>query len=149
MKIKTFLALLLLVIAGCGCSKTDKDTSPEAVIVREIPKITVYLGNEKFGTYKVIQNRKTLDSAFSNVEFSTLEQFKDIDFTTETLLLGYDNYANQADFHFQFVKIKANNYSLTVKISGLATKPDTFLYGIVVKKLPNNANISFNIQKSN
>ncbi|QLF49438.1 hypothetical protein HW278_01305 [Capnocytophaga sp. oral taxon 902] len=149
MKTKTFLALLILVIAGCGCSKTDKDTSPEAVIVREISKIRVYLGDEKFGTYKVIQNRKTLDSAFSNVEFSTLEQFKDIDFTTETLLLGYDNYANQADFHFQFVKIKANNYSLTVKISGLATKPDTFLYGIVVKKLPNNANVSFNIQKSN
>ena len=119
------------------------------MIVREISKIRVYLGDEKFGTYKVIQNRKTLDSAFSNVEFSTLEQFKDIDFTTETLLLGYDNYANQADFHFQFVKIKANNYSLTVKISGLATKPDTFLYGIVVKKLPNNANVSFNIQKSN
>ena len=94
MKTKTFLALLLLVIAGCGCSKTDKDTSPEAVIVREISKIRVYLGDEKFGT-------------------------------------------------------KANNYSLTVKISGLATKPDTFLYGIVVKKLPNNANVSFNIQKSN
>ena len=147
MKTKTFLALLLLVIAGCGCSKTDKDT--EAVIVREISKIRVYLGDEKFGTYKVIQNKKALDSAFSNVEFSTLEQFKDIDFTTETLLLGYDNYANQADFRFQFVKTKANNYSLTVKISGLATKPDTFLYGIVVKKLPNNANVSFNIQKSN
>ena len=28
MKIKTFLALLLLVIVGCGCSKTDKEIDP-------------------------------------------------------------------------------------------------------------------------
>ena len=38
MKTKTFLALLLLVIVGCGCSKTEQDTSPEAVIIKKLPK---------------------------------------------------------------------------------------------------------------
>ena len=75
-----------------------------------------------------------MDSAFSNVEFSTLEQFKDIDFTTETLLLGYDNYANQADFHFQFVKIKANNYSLTVKNIRIGNKLILFSMVLLFKK---------------
>ena len=148
MKIKTFLALLLLVIVGCGCSKADKDTSPEAVIVRELPKM-YFESNIEMGKHKVIQTQTELEALFPNVDLNTVEILKNINFSNQTLLIGREFYPNIADLRYQFIKTKAYDYVFTIEISGMATQPDFFLYGIVVKKLPNNANISFNIQKSN
>lgn len=148
MKIKTFLALLLLVIVGCGCSKADKDTSPEAVIVRELPKM-YFESNIEMGKHKVIQTQTELEALFPNMSLNTVEVLKDIDFSNQTLLIGREFCPNIADLRYQFIKTKAYDYVFTIEISGMATQPDFFLYGIVVEKLPNNANISFNIQKSN
>ena len=148
MKTKTFLALLLLLIVGCGCSKTDKDTSPEAVIVKELPKM-YFESNIEMGKHKVIQTQTELEALFPNVDLNTVEILKNINFSNQTLLIGREFYPNIADLRYQFIKTKAYDYVFTIEISGMATQPDFFLYGIVVKKLPNNANISFNIQKSN
>ena len=88
MEIKTFLALLLLVIVGCSCSKKDKDTSPEAVIVREFPQEQLLGINLEKDTLKVIQSRKELQDMFPNQNLGERTIFKEIDFSTQTVLLG-------------------------------------------------------------
>ena len=50
MKTKAFLAMLLLVITACGCSKTEEETTfPEAVMIKSFatvantPETSTYL----------------------------------------------------------------------------------------------------------
>lgn len=151
MKIKTFLALLLLVIVGCGCSKADKDTSTEAVIVREIPQEQLLGINLEKDTLKVIQSRKELQDLFPNQNLGERTIFKEIDFSTQTVLLGSKFFVHTYGVKsYDFLKKGNNEYTLKVGLSDtFFTQPRVLYYGIIVKKISDNANISFNIQKNN
>ena len=145
MKQFVLIALLIAAAMGCGCSK-DKDTSEENLIVKELPKRGIQ-GNLKIGEHRVIQSEKELYSSYSKEEVMAVKELRDIDFSTQTLLIGEESYENQASLIYEFTKKNVINYVFTVKISGFATRPDFFTYGIIVKKLPKGANVVFNIIK--
>ena len=111
-------------------------TKEEDLIIKELPKMYPDTINFPLGRVMVINEEEYLYNLLSKKWVNASKDLKDIDFSTQTLILGYDSYPNLANFDFNFKKETEGKYIFTVEISGLATQPDEFVYGIVVKKLP-------------
>ena len=141
------IALFVAATMGCGCSK-DREASEENLIVKELPKMHLQ-GNLEIGEHRVIQSEEELYRAYTREAVMSVKELRDIDFSTQTLLIGREFYANQANLTYKFTKKDTMNYIFTVEINGLLARPDGFTYGMIVKKLPKEANIIFNIVKNN
>jgi len=46
-----------------------------------------------------------------------------------------------------FIKTGTRSYTYLLKVTGAATRPDAFRYGIIVKKLPKAAEVTFKIEE--
>ena len=141
---KTLLFLPFLSIALCIVGCNDDDTVyPDAVIVEELPKL--YIGSNKSSF--VIQSQQELEKAFTLEELRQVEELQQIDFKKYTLLLGYGTYGNEVSSMEHYFFKTETTYIYLLKISGLATRPDAFLYGILVEKLPNSTKVVFEIEE--
>ena len=149
MKTKAFLAMLLLVITACGCSKTEEETIfPEAVMVKSFATVAnttehsfVNFALTQDG-YRVVQNKEALQALFPN----TIKEFKDIDFGTQTLIIGRKGLSEMAQAKCRFSKKNNNSYVLTVDLDLLGLfEPVVLYYGAVVQKLPENATVSVEV----
>ena len=87
MKTKTFLALLLLVIVGCSCSKTDKDN------FKEVPFRTLFSGCnfldlEYENKKEIISNEAELQKVAEILRLTTetVDNFK-IDFSQKQVIV--------------------------------------------------------------
>ena len=134
------LPLLLLLLSIAGCSDI---AYPDAVIVEELPKL--YIGSNKSSF--VIQSQQELEKAFTLEELRQVEELQQIDFKKYTLLLGYGTYSNEVSNMEHYFFKTGTTYIYLLKISGLATRPDAFLYGILVEKLPNSTKVVFEIEE--
>ena len=121
------------------------------MIVREIPQEQLLGINLEKDTLKVIQSRKELQDLFPNQNLGERTIFKEIDFSTQTVLLGSKFFVHTYGVKsYDFRKKGNNEYTLKVGLSDtFFTQPRVLYYGIIVKKISDNANISFNIQKNN
>lgn len=140
-----FSILLLLFMVSCGCCK-EANSLNEVKIIKELPKMYIQ-GNISIGTQKIIQKKEELLLIFSAEQLNKLNDLNQIDFDKQTLLIGYDSYPNEAELTYQLEKNTQNKYTLLVSIKGLATRPDSFLYGVVVSKVSKNIDIEFKIEK--
>jgi hypothetical protein len=139
--------MLLLLAAGCDNDKNNDDNAPfpDAVIIKVLPKITA-VGNSN--SSEIVQTQKGLEAIFSQKDLEPFEDLQDIDFLKHTLLLGYGTYSNEVSYmEHSFTKTETSVYTYILRISGLATRPDVFRYGIVVNKLPASAEIVFEIEE--
>ena len=140
----TILSLFLL-IGGTGCKKEENITFPDAIIIKELPKLYILSSNTES---VVIQSQKELYTMFGESELQRYEEMQQIDFSKSTLLLGFGRYGNLvSDMRHYFVKTGKRSYTYLLKISGDATMPDTFRYGVVVTKLPKEAEVTFKIEE--
>lgn len=148
MKTKAFLFMViaLFLLVGAGCEK--EIFYPDAIIIKELPKM--YLtGNIKQGEQKLIQTKNELLTSFSQSDIDKVNDLKNIDFINQTLLIGCDTYSNEVNnLRYLFSKKIEKEYILQVEISGGATRPEgNFYYGIIAKKLPETAIVTFEIIK--
>lgn len=145
-----FTAISLLLLLGeaiIGCQNDINKTYPDAIIVKELPKMYIQ-GNIKQGDVKIVHSKKELLALFSQSEIDKVNDLATINFSTQTLLIGCDNYASEANFRYKFSKNKETEYNFSVEINGMVARPEGyFLFGIIVKKLPQDAKVSFNIVK--
>ena len=153
MKTKAFLAMLLLVITACGCSKTEEETTfPEAVMVKSFATVAntpehsfVNFALTQDG-YRVVQNKEALQALFPNTDLSTIKEFKDIDFGTQTLIIGRKGLSEVTQAKCRFSKKNNNSYVLTVDLDLLGLfGPVVLYYGAVVQKLPENTTVSVDV----
>ena len=126
---------------------TDDTETPPAEIIKELPKM--YLnGNLTAGEHAVIQSKTELLALFPQEEINKSVDLQEIDFNTQTLLIGRDDYGYGACFNYEFYLTEKNQYIFKVDIfGGYATMDYNFLYGIIVGKLPATAEVIFNISK--
>ena len=143
---KVFLIIpLLFLIIGMGGCEDKNGIYPEAMVVKELPKISI-LGNHTKSV--IIQSQKELKAVFSEDELKRIDDLQQIDFSKHTLLLGYGSYANEvANMEHSFSKTTETSYTYLLKIDGAATRPDSFRYGILVGKLPKPVEVIFKIEK--
>ncbi|GJH39665.1 hypothetical protein RCZ04_02150 [Capnocytophaga sp. HP1101] len=154
MKTNVFLAVLLLVITACGCSKTeDKETTfPDAVLVKSFVTVTntsdhsfVNFALTSDG-YRIVQNKEALQALFRNTDLSSIKEFKDIDFATQTLIIGRKSLTEITDAKCKFSKKGDNSYVLTIDLSTpQLLEPAVLYYGAIVQKLPNSATVSVEV----
>lgn len=139
------LIFLFFLMGITGCEEKHLDTT-DAIIIKELPKMYLLYGNMKQGEGKVVQSNKELLALFSQTEIDKYPDLKGIDFTTQTLLIGCDDYPCLAHLNYDFYKNKNNEFIFFIEIGGCATQPDPrFYYGIVVEKLPKTAKVIFNV----
>ena len=153
MNTKAFLATLLLVITACGCSKTEEETTfPDAVMVKSFATVAntpehsfVNFALTQDG-YRVVQNKEALQALFPNTDLSTIKEFKDIDFGTQTLIIGRKGLSEMAQAKCRFSKKNNNSYVLTVDLDLLGLfGPVVLYYGAVVQKIPENATVTVEV----
>ena len=118
-----------------------------AELIKKLPKMYL-IGNLNAGEQAVIQSQAELLAIFSQTEINKSVDLQNIDFATQTLLIGRDNYNYGANFNYKFSLTGQNQYTFKVDISGnLCVIDNDFLYGIIVSKLPANTEVIFNINK--
>jgi hypothetical protein len=124
-----------------------KITTYNTFIIKELPKM--YLNGDLLsGKQAVIQSQAELLAIFPQEEIDKYSDLQEIDFNTQTLLIGRDNYCAGANFNYEFSSTENDQYIFKVDIFGNYGVMDyNFLYGIVVTKLPANAEVVFNINK--
>ena len=146
MTMKKNIILLLLLILGVGCEKETNIIFPDAIIIKELPKLYILSSSTES---VVIQSLEELYTMFGESELQRYAELQQVDFSKQTLLLGFCRYGNlvSAMRHY-FVKTGERSYTYLLKISGNATMPDAFWYGIVVAKLPKEAEVSFKIESA-
>ena len=134
--------LVMSSFSGCGTAENTP-----AVIIKELPSIYID-GNLMSGEHAVIRSKTELLAIFPQSEIDKSPDLKDIDFDTQTLLIGRDDYCNIANFEYDFSLTGENQYIFKVYIFGGYTAMDyDFLYGIVVAKLHAKAKVTFIINK--
>lgn len=137
------ISLFLLIVVGC--KKEDNITFPDAIIIKELPKLYILSSSTES---VVIQSLEELYTMFGESELQRYEELQQVDFSKQTLLLGFCRYGNLVtDMRHYFAKTGERSYTYLLKISGDATMPDAFWYGIVVAKLPKEAEVSFKIEE--
>lgn len=97
----------------------------------------------------MIQTQAELDELDKRVSFHHVDDLENIDFSKRTLLLGFAGYAVQVSkIQHTFSKTTDSTYcySLYVFLTG-CTIPQSFMYGIIVKKIPEDANITFKVEE--
>ena len=148
MKNKTLLfttIALFLLIGVTRCEKEKEITFPDAIIIKELSKLDILGSNTES---IVIQSQKELDAIFSKSEMQRYEELQQIDFSKNTLLLGFGRYGNEvSNMQHYFIKTGTSSYTYLLKIAGDATRPDAFRYGIIVAKLPKDAEVTFLIDE--
>lgn len=146
-KAVTMLFILMLVMTYSCDSGIDIDDTdyPYALIIRELPKLAI-MGKHLESV--VINSQEELESVFTDTELQREESLDAIDFSKYTLLLGYGTYSNEVStIEHYYTQIGHNSYRYLIKISGLATRPDVFRYGIIVPKIPETTTVTFEIEK--
>lgn len=145
------MVLIGFILIGLGCGKEKKeDTYPhDETIIAELPKMGAEsMRDMKSGDSRVIRSQEELLDVFSIEEIQSLAQLQNIDFTTYSVLIGMCSYSNEVNYiKHTYTKTGDSTYTYHIKISGDATRPDSFLYGIIVKMLPADAVILFEIEK--
>ena len=139
-------ALVLVLTYSCDSGIDIDDTDyPDALIIHELPKLTI-MGKHLESV--VINSQQELESVFNDTELQREESLAAIDFSKYTLLLGYGTYSNEVStMEHYYAKIGKGSYRYLIEISGLATQPDAFRYGVIVPKLPKTAKVTFEIEK--
>ena len=98
----------------------------------------------------MIRSRKELEWLFTAEELESLSQLKDIDFSKYSLLIGVDTYFSQVkEIQHRFVRTAKKTYAYIVEVAGGMIRPDTFMYGSIVKKLPKGAKVTFRMDEMN
>ena len=83
---------------------------------------------------------------FPNTDLSTIKEFKDIDFGTQTLIIGRKGLSEMAQAKCRFSKKNNNSYVLTVDLDLLGLfGPVVLYYGAIVQKLPENATVTVEV----
>jgi hypothetical protein len=154
MKTKHFFKIVLPILAAVTltafkCGGENAPVNKPIEIIRELPKMYME-GNLVAGEHAIIQNQTELLEIFTQETIESSPDLQEIDFSTQTLLIGRDDYNYAAVFNYEFSLIGENKYLFKVDISGGYTVMDYgFWYGIIVHKLTDNAEVIFNINKQN
>ncbi|MDO5616841.1 MAG: hypothetical protein Q4G16_11665 [Cruoricaptor ignavus] len=141
------LLFILMLFASYSCDRNSDDNTiyPDAVIIKELPKI-IPIGNHRESV--IIQSQSELETVFDTATLEQIEDLQGIDFSKYTLLLGYGTYGNEVtNLEHYYSKTASNTYTYLLKIAGDATRPDVFRYGILVPKLPASAKVNFEIEE--
>ncbi|MDO5615079.1 MAG: hypothetical protein Q4G16_02735 [Cruoricaptor ignavus] len=142
------LLFILMLFASYSCDRSSDDNTiyPDAVIIKELPKMPI--GNHRESV--IIQSQSELETVFDTATLEQIEDLQGIDFSKYTLLLGYGTYKNQAvQMEHYYSKIGSNTYAYLLKVGSDAPALDFFRYGILVPKLPTSANVNFEIGELN
>lgn len=122
---------------------------PDAFIVKELPLMEVK-GDLNAGEKKVIRSKKELEWLFNAEELESLSFLKDIDFSKYSLLIGVGTYFSQVkEMQHSFICTAKKTYAYIIKVAGDLMRPDTFMYGSIVKKLPKGAKVTFKMDEMN
>jgi hypothetical protein len=145
-------ALMLVMSSFSGCEiKEMRVQETPVIVIKELPKM--YLEGNLYvaaGEHAIIQSQTELSALFSQETIENSSDLQEIDFETQTLLIGRDDYHYNAVFNYEFSTTAENEYLFTVNIfGGYAVMDYGFWYGIIISKLPTNAEVVFNINKQN
>ena len=125
MKIKTFLALLLLVIVGCGCSKTYKDNFKE-VSFRTLFSGCNFLDLEYENKKEIISSEAELQKVAEILRLTTetVDNFK-IDFSQKQVIVIWGKIENYTPSSINVTSIAEDNNTIVVhtvsEVKGLGT----------------------------
>ena len=139
-------ALMLVMSSFSGCKPAE---NTPAELIKELPKM--YLdGNLLSGEHAVIRSKTELLAIFPQTEIDKSPDLQEIDFNTQTLLIGRDECSHVRALNYTFSWTEKKQYIFEVNIDVLESgwgDWDYFLYGIVVAKLHAKAKITFIINK--
>lgn len=140
--------VLLFAIMGTGCKKDDN--SEENLVVKEFP--VLYAGyNLKQDETVIIRDQETFDKVFSKELVTQISALQNIDFQKYDVLTGeywYIRGISRLEHKFTQTGVNSYLYQLDV-IYNISLPVGRFCYGIVVKKLPSEATVKFEVTKVN
>ncbi|MDP3641755.1 MAG: hypothetical protein Q8S54_01050 [Bacteroidota bacterium] len=144
LKISVFA--LLLSLMGAGCEKDENNDNN--LVVKEFP--VLYMGyNLEPGETVIIRNQEAFEKVFSKDLIAQINSLQNIDFTKYNVLAGKSSTPSGfATLKHKFFKLENNSYLYQLNVSyELVGVPMNFCYGIIVNKLPLEANIKFEVNK--
>ena len=154
------IVILLLWVAACtDNSKADVENEevhteeptrvipfPDAVIVKELPKINLPV-KKPIETAQIIRTREELLNFYDAEALATNPDLNSINFSEQTLLLnGASTYSDITGLAYTYTKTGDSTYSYATEVSGvpvLYAPLVTYAYGVIVKKLPPTAEVTF------
>ncbi|HOI47918.1 MAG TPA: hypothetical protein PK167_01335 [Prolixibacteraceae bacterium] len=142
-----FLLLLPLgvVLLGTGCKK--EETRDDNLVVKEFP--ILYMGyNLKPEKTVIIRDQETFDKVFSKELVTQFSVMQNIDFFKYDVLVG-ENFYTRGITKLEHRFTQSGNsylYKLSV-IYNDALPAGNFCYGIIINKLPAEANVKFEVTK--
>src|SRR5690554_2663704 len=136
-QILLLIPFLFILIGMTGCEDDGNETYPDAIIVKELPRLNPGNNNRPL----VIRSRKELEAVFDKNELERVKELQQIDFSKYTLLSGFVGSTTEVYVaEHSFLKTGTTTYTYLLKIIiGYATRPDAYRYGIIVLKLPKSA----------
>ncbi|MCD7977131.1 MAG: hypothetical protein LUG51_08220 [Tannerellaceae bacterium] len=120
-------------------------------VIRSYEELQTQLSPEELEALKEIIVSQPLQGEYGTPEENpetpvTLgDLLEDIDFGEYSLLLGVGYYGNHKDtaFTHTLLQTSMNVYEYVVFIPGMTAEPDSFNYGMIVRKLPPTAKVHF------
>jgi hypothetical protein len=146
LKISFIFLLLSIMVEGC---KKD-EYGDNNLIVKELPAF--YIGyNLKAEEIMIISDQSTFDKVFTKELLAQTSILQDIDFSKYNVLAGQSSIPSGfATWKNKFCKLEKNSYLYQLKVSYEEVGvPLNFCYGIIVNKLPSEANVKFEISRIN
>jgi hypothetical protein len=148
-KMKQFLTIMLLAgifLNSCLKNQNSGSITVEKTVVEALPPI--YSGcNLRFGTNIIIRKQSSLDSIFTSEARQNTPLLNSIEFSKYDLLVGSASY-NRGIYSLEhhFFQVEDLIYSYRLYVTYDLTNPSgTFYYGILVDKLPKDANVVFQV----
>lgn len=136
---KVFLFLLLFPLAACN------DDDRIALPIAEEYNCSLNSSLD-VGEFQTIRSQEELLEFVSESDAS-VNGFLDIDFSAYTLLLGKESFRNVPECSYAFYQ-EGGTYHLDVEIRPtLAPAFTVFEYGVLVEKLPQNAQVTCSVTK--
>ena len=148
-RVITMSLIMLIILATVGCKK-EKAIYPEAVIIKELP--VMYGAISEHGTVQLIQSQQELNKLFNGDAPTFPEELTNIDFEKSSLAIGTAGDGRDVGKLEHRIKKRDSNkyhYSLNVLYSDAAVVVGPFSFGVIVNKLPDEANIILEVKEIN
>lgn len=143
----SYLLIVFIICIFTACDQEGNEKNGGDIrIVKELPKM--YFSPVDTEIAAIINSMAEFDKLIKDKEnLQNYPELETIDWTKQTLLLGYCSYKNQANIIHHFYQVDNLEYLYHISLSGYTSGPDNFLFGIIVDKLPENSTVTFEIEK--
>lgn len=135
---------LSLIISSCD-NDSGFENGSSLAIVKTLPKM--YIDKLQKDETRVINTKKEFDQLFTEEDLEKCPVLNEFLEASHTLLIGRFYHTYQVNISHAFESTGKRNYLYSLNVlSTDATAIDDFVFGIIVEKLPEGANIKFKVE---